>query len=56
MWITKKTDICQSKIEWECNMQNVFDKARAIIKDACMKFYDETKPLYTQKQMYLELD
>ena len=24
----------------------MFNKAKAIIKDVCMKFYDETKPLY----------
>ena len=29
--------------------QNMFDRAKAIIKeDACMKFYDETKPLYIE--------
>ena len=29
--------------------QNLFDKAETLIKeDACMKFYDETRPLYLE--------
>ena len=31
----------------------MFDKAKAIIKeDACMKFYDETKPLYIETDAF----
>ena len=51
-------DICESlrnlmsaKTEWTWNAMylNVFDKAKAIIKeDVCMKFYDETKLLYIE--------
>ena len=26
----------------------MFDKAKAIRKDVCMKFYDKTKPLYIE--------
>ena len=38
-----------SKIEWTQNAtyQKMFNEAKTIIKeDACMKFNDETKPLY----------
>ena len=29
--------------------KKIFDKAKSIIKeDACIKFYDETKPLYIE--------
>ena len=27
----------------------MFEKAKAIIKDVCMKFYNETKPLYIER-------
>ena len=53
-----KTDTCESlrtltsaKTEWTWNAayQKMFNKAKAIItEDACMKFYDETKPLYIE--------
>ena len=39
------------KTEWTWNekSQKIFNKAKAIIKeDACLKFYDETKPLYIE--------
>ena len=41
------------KTEWTQNVtcQELFDKAKSIIKeDACMKFYDETKPLYIETE------
>ena len=48
-------DICESLRKltsaktgwtWNATYQEIFDKARSIIKeDACMKFYNETKPL-----------
>ena len=32
---------------WNATYQKLFDKAKSVIKeDACMKFYDKTKPLY----------
>ena len=40
-----------AKAEWTWNTMyhNVFDRAKAIIKeDTCMKFYDETKPPYIE--------
>ena len=43
-----------SKTEWEWNAtyQKLFNKAKSIIKeDACMKFYDETQPLYLETDM-----
>ena len=46
-----------ARIEWTWNAayKKMFNKARSIIKeDTCMKFYDETKPLYIQ--IHLELD
>ena len=49
-------DICDplhklmsSKVTWTWNAsyQELFDKAKSLIKvDMCMKFYDDTKPLY----------
>ena len=34
---------------WTTTYQKMFDKAKAIMKeDACMNFYDETKPLYIE--------
>ena len=39
------------KTEWTLNAmyQKMFNKAKAIIKgDTCMKFYDDTKPLYIE--------
>ena len=34
---------------WNATYQMLFDKAKAIIKqDVCMKFYEETKPLYIE--------
>ena len=51
----RTADICEplrklttTRTQWTWNMtyQKIFDKAQSIIKeDACMKFYDETKPL-----------
>ena len=33
----------------ECHIPNIVKETKAIIKkDACMKFYDETKPLYIE--------
>ena len=40
-----------TKTEWTWNVtyQKMFDKAKVIIKeDVCLKFYDETKPLYLE--------
>ena len=51
-------DVCKSfrkltsaKTEWTWNetYQKIFDRMKSIIKeDACMKFYNETKPLYIE--------
>ena len=40
-----------SKTEWTWNAtdQEVFDKVKSIIKEvACLKFYDDTQPLYLE--------
>ena len=39
-----------AKTEWmlSATYQKMFEKAKAILKDVCMKFYDETKPLYIE--------
>ena len=38
---------------WNASYQAVYDKTKSLIKaDLCMKFYDETRPLYLIKQMY----
>ena len=50
-------DVCKSlrkltstKTEWTWNetYQRIFNKAKSVIKDACMKFYAKTKPLYRE--------
>ena len=34
---------------WNASYQELFDNAKSIIKaDACMKFYDNSKPLYLE--------
>ena len=34
---------------WNATYQNTFEEANTFIKeDACMKFYDETKPFYIE--------
>ena len=34
---------------WNASYQQLFDKAKYLIKvEVCMKFYDNTKPLYLQ--------
>ena len=44
--------LTSSKVTWTWNSsyQPLFNKAKLIIKsDICMKFYDETKPLYLEQ-------
>ena len=39
----------KTKWIWNATYQKMFNKAKAIIKeDVCMKFYNETKPLYIE--------
>ena len=34
---------------WNASYQQLFDKAKSLIKaEICIKFYDDTKPLYLQ--------
>ena len=52
------TDVCESLRKmtsartvwtWNATYQKIFNKAKSTIKeDACMKFYDQTKPLYIE--------
>ena len=45
----RKLTSAKTEWTWNATYQKMFDKAKAIIKeDACMKFYDETKPLYIE--------
>ena len=54
----RTVEVCESlgkltsaKVAWTWNAtyRKMFEEAKAIIKeDACMKFYDETKPLYIE--------
>ena len=38
---------------WNTDYQKVFDKVKSIIKaDACMKCYEETKPLYLETDTF----
>ena len=39
-----------AKTEWTWNAtyQKIFDKAKLIVKDVCMKFHNETKPLFIE--------
>ena len=42
----RKLTLAKTKWTWNATYQKIFDKAKSIIKEeACMKFYDETKPL-----------
>ena len=55
-------EVCESlrklipaKTEWTLNAtyQKILNKAKAIIKeDACLEFYDETKPLYKETDAF----
>ena len=47
------TYISQDRMDMELELPNVSDKAKAMIKEyACMKLYDETKPLYLEPNAY----
>ena len=55
-------DVCKSlnkltspRTECTCNatIHKIFDKVKSIInEEACMKFYDETKPLYLETDAF----
>ena len=59
------TDVCDplhkltsSKVTWTWNAsyQALFNKAKLLKKvDMCMKFYDDTTPLYLETEMLLGL-
>ena len=45
----RKLTSVKSECTWNLTYQKLFNKAKSIIKeDACMKLYDETKPLYIE--------
>ena len=46
--LLRKLKSATTEWSWKATYQKIFDKAKSIIKDACMKFYDETKPLSTE--------
>ena len=49
MLVTQKLISTKTGCTWNARCQKMYDKAKSIIKgDACMKFYNETKPLYTE--------
>ena len=40
---------CQTLWTWNASYQALYNEAKSLIKDdVCMKFYDETKPLYQE--------
>ena len=51
-----KTDIKQGDMwTWNASYQSSFVKGKLLIKsDMCMKFYDDTKPLYLKTDACLE--
>ena len=42
----RKLTSAKTKWAWNATYQKIFDKAKTIVKDAYMKFYYKTKPLY----------
>ena len=42
--------LTSSKMTWTWNTsyQQLFNKAKSIVKDVCMKFHDDAKPLYLE--------
>ena len=45
----RKLTSAKTEWMWNATYQKMFDNSKAIIKeDACMEFYDETKPLYIE--------
>ena len=41
-------------MDMECHIPKMFEEGKAMIKeDTCMKFYDETKLLYTETDAFL---
>ena len=49
MSVATKTDISQSRMDVESHIPKMFEEAKAIIKEhICMRFHDETKPLYIE--------
>ena len=45
----RKLTSAKGKLMWNATYPKMFEEAKAIIKeDACMKFYNETKPLYIE--------
>ena len=50
--------LSSAKAEWTWNVtyQTMFEEAKAIIKEGtCMRFYDETKPLYMETDVWVWL-
>ena len=42
---------------WNTSYQDIYDKTKSLIKaNACMKFYDDTKPLYLETEIGIGLD
>ena len=47
--MTYKLTSAKTEWTWNTTYQKMSDKAKAVIKeDVCMKFYDETRPLYIE--------
>ena len=45
----KQLTLSKTEWTWNATYQKLFDKAKSILKeDGCMKFYDETQPLYLE--------
>ena len=41
----RKLTSARTEWTWNVTYQKIFSKVKLIMKDACIKFYDETKPL-----------
>ena len=47
--LLRKLMSCKATWMWNASYQQLFDKAKSLIKvEMCMKFYDDTKPLYLE--------
>ena len=47
--ILRKLTPARTEWTWNVTNQKIFNKSKSLInEDVCMKFYDETKPLYIE--------
>ena len=47
----RKLTLARTEWTWNPTYQKIFDKVKSILEeDVCVKFYDETKPLYMETE------